>query len=550
MEVAYGNPYLLTRTQTAPLSGAGGVNHVGGARHLSGGGSARMNSMHTGQNSLVHSQGHTSSNYSMQSQPSSRSSDTTQGTAHSTLFPPPMPSNAGAIASNGGDVTATDNIMNTVADANSSLFQICVNLRQRLLGVPGFQRCLEEVEEDAEDDVDPVTVLWRTFRQGHPLILLYNTLLPETPIEAPANVKEEKRGKAATFKFIQACVNELNFPKDEMFIITDLYADDTTGFVKVTKVTNRVLDVLVQRGLIEDIRPTAQDFEQAAQGMKRSHRQHVVHELVTTERTYVQHLEHLQELMKLIEAKGIIPGDAIHDIFLNLNSLLDFQRRFLIRVEQTNLEPEDHQNWGKVFHMYEDAFKVYEPYIANQKKCEKTVVAEFPKLAAGTLDAPKHTKQMLESSTSLYGFLMKPFQRLSKYPLLLKDLYEKGDLDEERKEDLLVGINVAKEVLGRTNKAVDREEKAAAVQELKTRVEDWKGHRVEGFGELLLYGTFTVLKSETQGSGKDGERQVRVNVSLSRIYVYPFRRLHFSFWGRVYREPGRGPLHALMEVFD
>ncbi len=503
MEVAYGNPYPLARTQTAPLAGPGG------GRNPSGGGSARMNGVNGGHNSLAHTQSNTASNYSMQSQPSSRSSDP------SNLFPPPMVIGSPITPPGtlGGSVTRTDNIMNTIADASSSLFQICVSLRQRLLGVPGFQECLSEIEQDADDDTDPVTVLWRTFRQGYPLVLLYNTLKPDEPLEVPMNVKEEKKGKAATFKFLKACMNELKFPQDEIFMITDLYADDTTGFVKVTRVVNRVLDVLVAQGMIDDIRPTASDFEQAEKGLKRSQRQHIVHELVTTERTYVQHLEHLQDLMKLVEAKGIIPGDAIHDIFLNLNSLLDFQRRFLIRVEQTNLEPEDQQNWGKVFHMYEEAFKVYEPYIANQKKCEKTVVAEYPKLAAGTVDAPRQVRQMVESSTQLYGFLMKPFQRLSKYPLLLEDLYKKGDLDEGRKEDLVIGKQVAMEVLARTNKAVDREEKAEAVQELKMRVEDWKGHRVEGFGELLLYGTFTVLKSETQGSGKDGERQVRLALS-------------------------------------
>jgi hypothetical protein len=73
---------------------------------------------------------------------------------------------------------------------------------------------------------------------------------------------------------------------------------------------------------------------------------------------------------------------------------------------------------------------------------------------------------------------------------------------------LIVGKEAATSVLSRTNHAVDREEKAAAVQELKMRVEDWKGHRVEGFGELMMYGTFTVLKSENIASGKDAERQV------------------------------------------
>ncbi|KAK5111378.1 hypothetical protein LTR62_005219 [Meristemomyces frigidus] len=456
--------------------------------------------------SLVHSQAHTSSSYSIQSQPSSRSSDGTQGTSHSTLFAPPLPAGAAALAN--GDVTATDNIMNSVADASSSLFQICVSLRRRLMGVDRFRDWLESEEEAADDDTDPVTLLWRTFRRGIPLMMLYNALNPTQPLELKVGVSEEKQGKAATYKFLQACVNDLKFPQENCFIITDLYGDDTTGFVKVARVVNRVLDILVQRDLIADIRPTANDFEQAAKGLKRSQRQHIVHELVSTERTYVQHLELLQAFKHMVEEKGVIPGDAVHDIFLNLNSLLDFQRRFLIRVEQTNAQPEEEQNWGKLFIMYCEAFKVYEPYIANQRKCEKTVEREFQKLkdAGGSLEM----RQMVENPAALYGFLMKPFQRLSKYPLLLKDLYKRGDLDDAKRQDLLMGEEAASSILTRTDKAIDREEKVLAVAELKIRVEDWKGHRIEGFGELLLYGTFTVLKSENLATGKDGERQYHV----------------------------------------
>ena len=514
--MAYSNPYIpLQRTQTAPMPGRQS-NLSGAGSHFSTGGSKMNNHNSTGQNSLVNSKGHTSSNYSIQSQPSSRSSDTTQGTAHSTLFPPPMPSNAAAVAAaqNGDLIAPTDNVMNSVADASSSLFQICVSLRQRLHGVVGFSESIMEEEEDADEDTDPVTLLWRTFRRGYPLMLLYNTLRPNQPLTIPNGMREEKKGKAATFKFLQACSTDLGFPLEEMFIISDLYGDDTTGFVKVAKVVNRVLDILVKRGLIDDIRPSREDFEQAAHAVKKSQRQHIISELVTTERTYVQHLELLQKFKHLVEEKGIIPGDSIHDIFLNLNSLLDFQRRFLIRVEQTNALSEDEQNWGKLFVLYSEAFKVYEPYIANQTRCEKTVSQFFSSLAAGTMGAHEQIRQMCESPTTLLSFLLKPFQRLSKYPLLLDDLYKKGDLDEGRRNDLLVGREAAASVLARTNMAVDREQKAEAVQELKQRVEDWKGHRVEGFGELLLYGSFTVLKSEgtmpSAASGKEGERQYHV----------------------------------------
>lgn len=502
-------PYTLQRIQTAPVTASSmdhrsrnapaytktqSANLVGHAASMSQGGSTP----------IAPAQGRTSLNYGLPSQGTGgpRPGDST-----------PLP--VMATATN-GDVTATDNVMNTVADASSSLFQICVTLRQRLQGVPGFSESLLEEEEDADDDTDPVTLLWRTFRRGYPLMLLYNALRPDQPLSMPANVREEKKGKACTFKFIQACITDLKFAQEDCFIITDLYGDDTTGFVKVARVVNRVLDILVQRGIVDDIQPTASDFEQAEKGMKRTQRQHIVSELVSTERTYVQHLELLQAFKHLVEEKGLVPGDAVHDIFLNLNALLDFQRRFLIRVEQTNHLAEEEQNWGKLFVLYCEAFKVYEPYIANQRKCERTVVANFDKLALTTMHASIEMRQLVESPTNLYGFLMKPFQRLSKYPLLLDDLYKKGDLDEERRQDLLIGKEASTSVLARTNHAVDKEEKIEAVQELKLRVEDWKGHKVDSFGALLLYGTFTVLKSENLGvGGKDGERQVCVTMCLT-----------------------------------
>ena len=266
---------------------------------------------------------------------------------------------------------------------------------------------------------------------------------------------------------------------------------------------NRVLDILVQMGIITT---EAESSEVASLSTaKRTQREHIIDELVKTERTYVQHLELLQSFKKLVEEKGVITGDSVHDIFLNLNALLDFQRRFLIRVEQTNAQSAADQNWGHLFVLYKDAFKVYEPYIANQKKCEEVAMREFDKLRE--TGGSSEMQQMVESPTHLTSFLLKPFQRLAKYPLLLKELRDKGDLDQHRKDDISKGIEAASAVLARTNAAIDKEERVEAVEELKTLVEDWKGHRIEGFGELLLHGQFTVLKGDSINA-KNEEREV------------------------------------------
>ena len=147
-------------------------------------------------------------------------------------------------------------------------------------------------------------------------------------------------------------------------------------------------------------------------------RQHIIDELVRTERDYVQHLEYLQLFKNNVEQSGAIAGDAVHDVFLNLNALLDFQRRFLIRVEQQNSLPESEQNWGKLFSWYKDSFRVYEPFLANTTRCNTAVMKEWEKLKIAAI-APE-VQGIVETPSVLLGFLIKPFQRLSKYPLLLE----------------------------------------------------------------------------------------------------------------------------------
>ncbi|EUC40309.1 hypothetical protein COCMIDRAFT_109154 [Bipolaris oryzae ATCC 44560] len=470
---------------------------------------ARMTS--TGPPALMSHQSFQST-YSTYSHSSARDTQSTQATSTSTLFGPPstFPPSTSSTPVNGGPVEASENVLNKRADKDTSLFQRCLTLQMRLRGIPGFDRWMAEEEDKADDDADPVTLLWRTFRRGYPLMELYNALEPHTLLTIPNSKQDEKslkkNEKMACYKFIQSCVANLKMPQESCFILGDLYGDDTTGFVKVTNVVNKVLDELVARGKISGV--TAGSGEDADGVVtKRTQREHIIDELVKTERTYVQHLELLQEFKKLVEEKGVISGDLVHDIFLNLNALLDFQRRFLIRVEQTNAQPAEEQNWGNLFVLYKDAFKVYEPYIANQRKCEATAMREFDKLKE--TGGPEEMRQMVESPTLLASFLLKPFQRLTKYPLLLQQLRDKGDLDEGRREDISKGIEAASSVLAGTNDAIAREERVEAVEELKMLVEDWKGHRIEGFGDLLLHGQYTVLKGESMSS-KNEEREYKI----------------------------------------
>ncbi|KAI0930336.1 hypothetical protein AcW1_010367 [Taiwanofungus camphoratus] len=104
---------------------------------------------------------------------------------------------------------------------------------------------------------------------------------------------------------------------------------------------------------------------------------------------------------------------------------------------------------------------------------------------------------VLNAKSDLPAFLIKPVQRICKYPLLLESLVKavKG-ADYPYFDELQAGVAAAKRITDKINEAQRRAENNATVKNLEGRVEDWKGHHISNFGSLLLDDIFTVTKSE------------------------------------------------------
>lgn len=77
---------------------------------------------------------------------------------------------------------------------------------------------------------------------------------------------------------------------------------------------------------------------------------------------------------------------------------------------------------------------------------------------------------------------------------------DKTNASDAVKADLTSGIEAANRVLSQANAAVDRELRVEAMEDLIARVDDWKNHRVDQLGDLLLHGQFPVVtgKSDVQ----------------------------------------------------
>lgn len=203
----------------------------------------------------------------------------------------------------------------------------------------------------------------------------------------------------------------------------------------------------------------------------------------------------LKNYMRELQLGDVISADTSHMLFANLNALVDFQRRFLIAVETTCALPADQQRIGLVFVNSEDAFSVYEPFCSNYTYAAELVIEETPKL--------RRLESLVEPTYELPSLLIKPIQRICKYPLFLRELIKFSSKDDPFFEELEAGEASIKRVTDRVNETRRRQENEIVVMELERRVEDWKGHSVASFGSLLLEDTFQVMKG-------DVEREYRV----------------------------------------
>lgn len=105
-----------------------------------------------------------------------------------------------------------------------------------------------------------------------------------------------------------------------------------------------------------------------------------------------------------------------------------------------------------------------------------------------------------------------------------QDLRDKTGADEETKADLTSGIEASNRVLQQANAAVDRELRNEALGDLCVRVDDWKSHRVDHFGDLLLHGHFPVVTGKS-----DVQKEVRPLSPLAKFSTaYRERRASVS----------------------
>ncbi|XP_037987846.1 T-lymphoma invasion and metastasis-inducing protein 2 isoform X3 [Motacilla alba alba] len=233
----------------------------------------------------------------------------------------------------------------------------------------------------------------------------------------------------------------------------------------------------------------------------------VIQELMDTEKSYVKDLSCLFELyLEPLQKETFLTQDEMESLFGSLPEMLDFQKVFLETLEDGISSSSDFNtletpsqfrkllfSLGGSFLYYADHFKLYSGFCANHIKVQKVLERAKTDSAFKTfLDARNPTKQ---HSSTLESYLIKPVQRVLKYPLLLKELVSLTDNESEEHYHLTEALKAMEKVASHINEMQKIYEDYGTV--FDQLVAEQSGTEKEvtelSMGELLMHSTVTWL---------------------------------------------------------
>ncbi|XP_074165560.1 rho guanine nucleotide exchange factor TIAM2 isoform X2 [Sminthopsis crassicaudata] len=233
----------------------------------------------------------------------------------------------------------------------------------------------------------------------------------------------------------------------------------------------------------------------------------VIQELMDTEKSYVKDLTCLFELyLEPLQNETFLTQDEMESLFGSLPEMLEFQKVFLETLEDGISSSSDFNiletpsqfrkllfSLGGSFLYYADHFKLYSGFCANHIKVQKVLErAKTDKAFKAFLDARNPTKQ---HASTLESYLIKPVQRVLKYPLLLKELVSLTDNESEEHYHLTEALKAMEKVASHINEMQKIYEDYGTV--FDQLVAEQSGTEKEvtelSMGELLLHSTVSWL---------------------------------------------------------
>ncbi|RKO88768.1 hypothetical protein BDK51DRAFT_29951 [Blyttiomyces helicus] len=229
----------------------------------------------------------------------------------------------------------------------------------------------------------------------------------------------------------------------------------------------------------------------------------IMTELLETERMYVQDLRTLIEnCFDRLNAASWLPLEKKYSLMRNANELYKFQQEFLTVVEaaMASFDPSQPENPVPIalaFLSMQERFSVYSHYCTQHEGAVR-ILGEYenrPEMITFLKDFKGRAKTKLD----IKAFLIKPVQRICRYPLLLSEIIKCTPADADDFDDLLRAHSVMQSVaadvdsaklvmenLHRSDRFFERLENTLQI-DLPKRID---------CGELILGGALYVVNNE------------------------------------------------------
>lgn len=190
----------------------------------------------------------------------------------------------------------------------------------------------------------------------------------------------------------------------------------------------------------------------------------VINELLETEGTYVKHLERLVEVyIKPIKKQEILSSLDILSLFGNMVEVIQFQGEFLELLRQCiakylpEYEPDRVDldvfkevliNISKLFLFNTFEFRQYSTFCSAHFKSQKLLFSNNKDNHCANYELIDFVKKRSkgEKAVSLEAYLIKPIQRILKYPLLLQQLKSSVQSNTEECEYLSAALQAMENV--------------------------------------------------------------------------------------------------------
>ncbi|CAJ1073815.1 pleckstrin homology domain-containing family G member 3 isoform X2 [Xyrichtys novacula] len=263
----------------------------------------------------------------------------------------------------------------------------------------------------------------------------------------------------------------------------------------------------------------------------------VVMEIIETERMYVKDLRSIVEdyLAHIIDMNNLpIRPEQVCALFGNIEDIYEFNSELLQSLDMCENDP---VAIARCFVDKSEYFEIYTQYCTNYPN---SVAALTDCMRSKTLAKFFRDRQAaLKRSLPLGSYLLKPVQRILKYHLLLQEIAKHFDPDEEGCEVIQEAIDTMTGVAWYINDMKRKHEHAVRVQEIQSLLINWKGADLTTYGELVLEGTFHVLRAKNTRTLFLFEKMLLITKKRGEHYVY---KTHISCSTLMLLDSAKDPL--------